>query len=274
MTEPLVSIALPVRNMADTIGRAIESALGQSYTNWELLILDDGSTDDLKTVIGQFSDTRIRLITDDSQIGFAAKLNLAIELAKGQYFARLDADDLMRPERLARQVAFLNQNPNVDLLGTAMSVFGQSGQVLSERLFPSHHTQIVAKPYNGFLMAHPTWLGKTSWFRHWQYQNPPRYEDQDLLLRAYQSSIYANLPDILLDYYEPHFSLKKRFVARQSALVSQFQFFQHQQSYLHLSLALGLTCLKTMGDLVRAITHSPSHFLSNFSRLRKSLGWC
>ncbi len=251
MNQPLVSIALPVKNMADSVGRAIESVLAQTYTNWELLILDDGSTDDLAAVVGLFVDARIRLITDDNQMGFSAKLNLAVKLAKGQYFARFDADDLMRPERLARQVTFLEQHPNVDLVGTALSVFGQNGRVLSERIFPTTHTQIVAQPYNGFLMAHPTWLGKTSWFGHWQYQNLPRYEDQDILLRAYQSSIYANLSDVLLDYYEPHFSFKKRFVARKNALISQFQFFQSQRQYFYLSLALGLTCLKMVGDLVR-----------------------
>jgi glycosyltransferase involved in cell wall biosynthesis len=250
MTQPLVSIALPVKNMADSVGRAIESVLAQTYTNWELLVLDDGSTDDLAAVVQQFSDSRIQLIIDDSFKGFAAKLNLAIKLAKGRYFARFDADDLMRPERLARQVAFLEQNPCVDLLGTAMSVFGKHGQMLSERIFPTSHAQIVNKPYAGFLMAHPTWLGKTSWFGQWQYQDLPRYEDQDLLLRAYQSSTYANLPEILLDYYEPHFSFKKRLVARQSALASQFQFFKNQRQYFYLSLALGLTCLKLVGDLV------------------------
>ncbi len=262
MNQPLVSIALPVKNMADSVGRAIESVLMQTYTNWELLVLDDGSTDHLAAVVGQFSDSRIQLIIDDNQMGFATKLNLAIKLAKGQYFARFDADDLMRPERLARQVAFLEQHPNVDLVGTAMSVFGQNGQVLSERIFPTDHTQIVSWPYNGFLIAHPTWLGKTSWFRYWQYQNLPRYEDQDILLRAYQSSIYANLSDVLLDYYEPCFSIKKRFVARKNALISQYLFFTSQRQYFYLSLALGLTCLKMVLDLVRFIGRLPKRLFS------------
>ncbi len=260
MSQPLVSIALPVKNMADTVGRAIESVLAQTYTNWELLVLDDGSTDNSAAVVQRFSDSRIMLITDNENSGFAANLNLAIKLAKGQYFARFDADDLMRPERLARQVAFLKRNPNVDVLGTAMSVYGRQGQVLSERIFPTNHAQIVSKPYNGFLMAHPTWLGKTSWFRRWQYQNLPRYEDQDLLLRAYQSSTYANLSAILLDYYEPHFSFQKRFAARKSALISQFQFFTSQRQYFRLSLALGLTCLKLVGDLVRAVGYIIGQF--------------
>jgi glycosyltransferase involved in cell wall biosynthesis len=248
---PLITIALPVKNMADTVGRTIESVLSQTYINWKLLILDDGSTDNLVAITDTFTDSRIRVISDDKCVGFAVQLNLAIELATGKYFARIDADDVMYPDRLSRQIDFLEQNPEVDLVGTAMMVVGKNGEVISQRIFPTNHHQIVSQPYNGFLVAHPTWTGKTTWFKRWYYQNLPRYEDQDLLLRAYQSSIYANLDVILLEYYESHFQVKKRFIARKSALVSQFRFFKKEQSYFHLIIALGLTVVKTIVDLLR-----------------------
>lgn len=209
-SPPLVSIGMSVRNCASTLEMALRSILQQTYIHWELWLLDDGSTDETIDVARQFNDPRIHLIADGENLGLASRLNQAVGLAKGQYFARMDGDDVCYPERLERQVAFLAARPDLDLLGCGAVVFNGDGLAVGRLPLRLEHAEICARPWAGFYLAHPTWMGRLDWFRKHPYrQGALRAQDQDLLLRTYHRSRFAALPDILLGYRQETVSLSR-----------------------------------------------------------------
>ena len=213
--QPLVSIALSAFNAAETIGLTIASILGQTYTDWELLVLDDGSTDATARLVREIGDERIRLISDGQNLGLAVRLNQAIDLAQGELFARMDADDVAYPERLEKQVRFLMEHPEVDLLACAMMVFSEGGHPVGFYPTRTSHAEICSKPMSGFYFPHPTWMGRVRWFRHWRYDPDCRKaQDQDLLLRAYSTSRFAALSDPLIGYRQERVSVRKSVVGR------------------------------------------------------------
>jgi glycosyltransferase involved in cell wall biosynthesis len=208
--QPLVSIGMPVFNCQATIAAALCSIFQQRYAHWELWLIDDGSTDQTAQVAGRFQEQRVRFIADGARLGLAARLNQAIALSQGKYFARMDGDDIAYPERFERQVEYLEANPQLDLVGADIVVFGENGQILGKRSGPRSHAEISRRPTSSFRMFHPTYLGKLAWFRQYEYDVRIAVgQDQDLLLRAYRQSRFANLPEILLGYREAKLSLQK-----------------------------------------------------------------
>jgi glycosyltransferase involved in cell wall biosynthesis len=213
--SPLVSIALSMRDAAPSVEAAVCSLLTQTFIDWELIVLDDGSRDRSVAAVRAFTDARIQIHADGRQLGLAARLNQAIELARGRYLARMDADDIAYPDRLARQVAFMQTHPDVDLVGAAMMVFEGDGVPLG--VFPCRatHAELCARPFSGFYLAHPTWLGKIEWFTRWRYDSACRKaQDQDLLLRAYSTSRFAALPEPLVGYRQDAVSIRKSALGR------------------------------------------------------------
>ena len=198
---PLVSVALPVFNGGADLRLAIQSIVNQSFTDWELLLIDDGSTDGAIGAV-DLSDPRIRLIRDGANRGLTARLNQAVDLARGEYVARMDADDISHSERFARQAAYLDTHPEVDLLGARCLVINGAERFTGMLPFAETHAEICAAPWRGFYMAHPTWMGRIGWFRRFRYADPGAYrcEDQQLLLKAHSESRYHALPDPLLAY--------------------------------------------------------------------------
>ena len=223
--QPLVSIAMPARNAQATVALAIRSLLGQTYADWELFIVDDGSSDDTVRIARRFVDQRIHVQTHGRQLGLAARLNEIIDQCSGDYFARLDADDIAYPERLQRQIDFLLRHESVDLLGTGAMLFDRGGGAIG--LFPVRtiHAEICRDPWSGFYLAHPTWMGRTAWFRRHRYRPElAKAQDQDLLLRTHGSSTFACLPETLVGYRQETLSLRKIIAGRFSfsrALIRQ-----------------------------------------------------
>lgn len=216
--QPLVSVGMPVRNCGKTLSAAIRSILWQTYPHWELLILDDGSTDKTVEIARSFDDSRIRVLVDGVRRGLPARLNEAIAQSKGEYLARMDGDDVAYPERLERQIRFLEGHPDVDLLGAGILVFRGEGQPMGTRAILLTHAEICRRPWAGFYLPHSTWMAKTAWIREYRYRpQAVRLEDQDLMLRAYQHSNFASLSEILLAYREDSFSVRK-------ALTTRYQF--------------------------------------------------
>ena len=208
--SPKVSIALSMHNAQHTIAAALRSLIAQTMRDWELILIDDGSSDASVEVARSFDDSRIRIYADGKQRGLAQRLNEAIDLARADYLARMDADDVAYPERLARQVAYLDAHPQVDLIGASMLVFQGEGDPVG--LFPTRpeHEQICARPFAGFYLAHPTWAGRLTWFKRWRYDPAWRKaQDQDLLLRAWSSSRFAALTEPLVGYRQDAMSLLK-----------------------------------------------------------------
>src|SRR5205807_4384385 len=114
---PLVSVVMTVLNGANTVGAAIRSIQLQTLQDWELIVIDNGSSDQSGAIVKGFDDPRIRLIREENTAWVAVRLNQAISASRGQFIARMDGDDICFPQRLALQVARLQEDPQVDLLG-------------------------------------------------------------------------------------------------------------------------------------------------------------
>jgi glycosyltransferase involved in cell wall biosynthesis len=212
---PLVTVGLPVLNGEQTIAAAIRSILLQTLLDWELLVFDDGSTDRTLGIVASFQDPRISIISDGIRRGTPFRLNQAIEKGRGKYFARMDADDVAYPRRFEAQVRYLDSHPDVDLVGTSTLLFKGQGEAIGKRNAPARHTEITARPFASFPIAHPTYMGRHEWFSKFRYDEEVRRgQDQTLLLRSYRTSRFANLPDILLGYREEQLKISKSFWGR------------------------------------------------------------
>lgn len=207
---PLVTIGLPVYNAQRTIAEAISSILGQTYQNWELLVMDDGSTDDSARIVTSFTDTRIRWISDGQNRGISHRLNQALDLAGGEFFCRMDADDMSFPQRLQVQVSALQADAQVDLVASSVMTFTSELDITGVIEVASQHELICARPWNGFHFPHPSWMGKTSWFRKFRYvSQADGAEDQHLLYRAYAQSCFRGIAEVLLAYRDDRISFRK-----------------------------------------------------------------
>jgi glycosyltransferase involved in cell wall biosynthesis len=210
--DPGITIAMPFFNSAGTLELSIRSLLNQSYDNFELLLCDDGSYDQSRAIAHSFDDPRLVWWSDGRQLGLGTRLNECIDRARGRYLARMDAEDIAYPNRLAQQMAFLADHQEVDLCGGSAMVFGKYGRPLWRFSPPTDHAEIIRSPSLGFPLLHPAWMGHIEWFRRWRYDESARLaQDQELLLRSYRNSRFANLPQIVLGYREERITLRELF---------------------------------------------------------------
>jgi len=126
---PAVTVVMPVYNGGRFVREAIESILRQSFTDFEFVIIDDGSTDDTPGILASFTDPRIRTLRNDARLGLPRSLNRGLAVANGELVARQDSDDRSHPDRLAAEVAFLRANPEVALVGTQVRVIDKRGRI-------------------------------------------------------------------------------------------------------------------------------------------------
>lgn len=129
---PLISVIMPVYNAEKYLREAIDSILSQTYTNFELLLINDGSTDHSKEIILSYNDKRIRYIENETNLKLIATLNKGIDLAEGEYIARMDADDISSPKRLEIQINYMLKHPNVDLCSTWGYMITEEGNIMGK----------------------------------------------------------------------------------------------------------------------------------------------
>jgi glycosyltransferase involved in cell wall biosynthesis len=214
--KPLVSILLPVHNNASTLLPAVRSIVLQTFDDWELIVIDDASSDDSAQIPTRFNDRRISVIRNVTNRGLASCLNEGIERSRGPFIARMDGDDVSYPQRIERQVCFLASNREVDLVATRAVVFRHEGEAIGTTAAPGDHAAVCRRPWNGFnSLPHPTWLGRRAWFAANRYDtNFRKAQDRELLLRTYKTSTFGCLPEFLLGYRRDSLSLRKSFVSR------------------------------------------------------------
>ncbi len=192
MTE--VSILVGVYNEQDYLRKSLESILNQIYSNLELIIVDDGSTDNSVDIIQEYDDDRITLIQNSENRGLTASLNHALSEATGKFVARQDADDISEPDRLERQVQFLEKHEDVAVVGTGAYLIDGEGQVIDRRIpkCDPKFDDFMEKGHliHGSIMARRSILesvgGYNEFFRYGQ--------DQELWLRLAQEYSIANIP--------------------------------------------------------------------------------
>lgn len=250
MIARLISIGMPVYNCEATVAEAIASVLNQTFEDWELILYDDGSTDRTIAISRQFTDPRVHVIAGGKNCGLPACLNKIIANCRSQFFARMDGDDIAYPDRLQRQLEYLQNHAEVDLVAGSILVFRSEGSALGVRRGAATHVQICAHPCAGIPMAHPTWMGRTEWFRHNPYNvEMVRMEDWELLFRTYQHSQFANLPEIILGYREDSLSLRKILIARRNRCVMLLRSAGKACTPLHVISAIAGQIAKSLVDI-------------------------
>jgi hypothetical protein len=200
---PKVTVLMAVYNGDRYLREAIESILGQSFQDFEFLIVNDGSTDSSREVILSYDDPRIRLIDNEKNLGQTRSLNRGLELAKGKFIARQDADDISAPQRLARQTAFLESQPEVALAGTWYQEVDASGTLIAERQLPSTWTEIRWWLLFFCPFVHSSVMFRKSMVldRIGQYDETLAYsQDYDLWLRIARVLPVANLEEYLVKF--------------------------------------------------------------------------
>lgn len=137
MTSPLVSVILPVFNGGDLLRPSVESVLRQTFCDLEVIVVDDGSTDQTAEVLRSIADPRLRVCTNERNLGLTRSLNKGLAAARGRWIARQDADDLSAPDRLERQLEFLRANPSTKLLGTCGWRLDPGGRITGSNDLPA-----------------------------------------------------------------------------------------------------------------------------------------
>ena len=201
MSKPLLSVLLPTFNMGAYLVCAIDSILAQTFTDFELIVLDDGSADNTPAILADYAqrDSRIVAVTNEQNIGLIATLNKGLHLARGKYIARQDADNYSLPERFAAQVDYLEQNRQVGLVGTQVYVISEHGQTSRHSVYPAIvyppaliSWELLFSPYfaHDSIMARREKLLEVGGYR----PNQLYVEDYDLWRRLKQVTELAMLP--------------------------------------------------------------------------------
>ncbi|WP_369769536.1 glycosyltransferase family 2 protein [Flavobacterium sp. WC2416] len=199
MPLPIISVLMPVYNCEQYIREAVDSILNQTYADFELLVIDDASSDGTVSILKSYKDSRIQLIEKPINTGYTNSLNLGLQLAKGRYIARMDGDDISLAERFSKQVAFLEDNPKVILCGTWYSIMG------SDRIvkLPERHDVIKVALLKGNCFAHPSVMIRKQCLEGfsivYDVSKEPA-EDYDLWVRLVMKGNLHNLQEVLLDY--------------------------------------------------------------------------
>lgn len=202
LTIPVrITVLMPVYNAGPYLDAALDSILGQTCTDFELLVIDDGSTDDSVSRVALRNDPRIRLLRQPRNLGLVAALNRGLDEARGEYVARMDADDISLPKRLAKQSAFLNAHPEIGVCGTWMEGFSSEASALWRA--PVAHEDICCHLLFESTLFHPTVMLRRELFnRHALRYDPdyPHAEDYEVWGRCALYFRLANLPEVLLRY--------------------------------------------------------------------------
>ncbi|MEH7526762.1 glycosyltransferase [Bacillus sp. JJ1503] len=211
---PKVSVIMGVLNSQETISKAIESIVSQTFKDWEFIICDDGSTDETYNIVYQYSlkDRRIKLIKNEKNMGLAYSLNNCIEHSMGDYIARMDADDVSHSDRFEKQLKFLELNPQYDFVSCSTLMFDEDGVwgVLEGKPEPVKKDFLYGACFN-----HPTIIfRKESLIKASCYnvaKETRRCEDYDLFMRMYLLNMTGfNMREPLFSYYESRRAYSKR----------------------------------------------------------------
>ncbi len=218
--NPLVTIILPCYNAEKTIIDTIKSVQAQSYKNWKLIIIDDGSTDNSIEKIKSVEDKRIKLYTDNQNKGCPARLKEGVSYTQGKFIARIDSDDLMFPDRLEKQVNFLLYNQDVDIVGGGLVSINNSLDVKGLRT-PPEKVDSAYQIFRGEVLYHPAIMGRREWFIKHSYLPEYKYsDDYALWCSASKNLKIANLQEPVIFYREHEVFTYKKYRGRRTDVKS------------------------------------------------------
>lgn len=232
---PLISVIMPCYNADKYVFEAIWSILNQTQNNLELIIIDDCSIDNSVSVIESIKDSRVFLIKNSFNYGVSLSLNTGIEHAKGDYIARMDADDFSLPTRFEKQLQFLNSNPHIDICGCASTIIDSQNEPIEELNVSINPEEIKAKMIFENQFVHPTVFAKSNVFKKNRYDLSYSNvcEDYELWLRILPEYKFGNLKEKLLKYriHQNNVSNTKKNTEKKRELLSKMflNFFDKHQ---------------------------------------------
>ncbi|GHT52306.1 hypothetical protein AGMMS49982_12160 [Bacteroidia bacterium] len=200
---PRISVLMPAYNAETYIAEAIESILQQTYSDFEFIIINDGSTDKTAEIIRGYDDSRIQFIDNTKNQGLIAILNQGLDLAQGEYIARMDTDDISLPTRFEKQIAFMDAHPDVGILGTWVLKFGDCENHIRKRKAKLGIWQLVTSA----IVSHPTVMLRKSLLDKYSLRYDSEYvacEDYALWAQASGYTTIACLQEVLLHYRWHH----------------------------------------------------------------------
>lgn len=213
----MITVAIPIYNSASFLERAIQSVFDQTYTDWKLILVDDGSNDNSLSIALKFKDDpRVVVYTDGLNKGLPFRLNQISDMVSTEYMARMDADDIMHPRRLEKQLEVLSSNPDIDVLGTNVFSIDENDLIQGVR-YAYQHKDFLQKT-NSFI--HPTIVAKTQWFRDNPYDiHATRIEDIELWFRTSKNYNFQMLTEPLLFYRESGNHYYKKYFRAYSSII-------------------------------------------------------
>lgn len=203
MGKPMVSVVMSVYNTAEYLSQSIDSILDQSFSDFEFIIIDDGSTDKTKALIQDHvrQDKRIKPVYSRTNQGLISSLNKAIKAASGKYIARQDPDDISMPQRLEKQLAVLENNTNIGMVGTNYQVIDEAGKVVTATDVFTHPDDIALAEIFTNQFGHGTIMARAELLKNNPYDLAFKYaEDYDLWARISHQSSLANLSEPLYQW--------------------------------------------------------------------------
>jgi glycosyltransferase involved in cell wall biosynthesis len=233
MKNPLISVIIPTYNQAAYLSQTLDSVLGQTYTPLEIIVIDDGSTDETKHIEQLYTSLHpsIRWYSQINQ-GPSFSRNRAIHLAQGHYIALLDADDLMDPNRLILQYQAFQMHPAIDIVYTALKLIDSQGKETGE----IHSQTYLPQDFNAFMLfrnlipAHSTLLLKSECLKNYSYdENYTHAEDYELMLRLTQHYTFFYLDLLLTSYRRHHSNLSNNLTAHHQAELNILQRYSPEQ---------------------------------------------
>lgn len=197
----LVTVGIPFFHDKDTLELAVRSTINQTFKDWQLILLDDGGHDGTLEVARKLAeqDSRITVLSDGMNKKLPARLNEIISLSDTPFVARMDADDIMHPQRLEKEVDYLLRHPEVDLVGTDAYSIDSNGHILGLKKIP-RIPQNIKEVFRQSIFIHPSVMGKTSWFQANPYcegAHVERAEDYELWCRTFKASKFALIEEPL-----------------------------------------------------------------------------
>ena len=206
MKKIMITIGVSFYNDENTIEEMINSVINQSYCDWKMIMMDDGGEDGSLEIVKKYveKDNRIIVYSDGKNLGLQKRLNMLIDLCDTKYFARMDADDVMVPSRLEKQLVFLEQNGEFDVVGGNAYSILSNGSLLGKRNLSVVPSDIYNVFKNG-VFIHPTVMGKSAWFKQNKYCEEKyalRAEDYELWCRTFDDSKFYIIEEPLIFYRE------------------------------------------------------------------------
>lgn len=230
--QDYISVGISFYNSAEYLSYAIKSIIKQTYDKWELILIDDGSNDNSLEIAKSFEkiDARIRVLSDGQNKKLPYRLNQIIDESSYNYIARMDADDIMHPERLSRQIKILKENPDYDLVSTGLISIDNNNIVYGYRGEKVSKVEFFNKVQLSYPINHATVLARKSWFVRNKYNlNYPRSQDYELWCRASSNSdlrVYI-MSDLLYYYREEGLVTADKMIGSYEASLTAYNYYSH-----------------------------------------------